>query len=242
MPTNNEVVIVPSGALIGDVVRFDGTRWQVQNELTRPIKVWALHSTDPDVGSNSMQGDGWGDSGNGTGTFARVDGPWGGIRLTTSASLNNIEYVFTRATFGSTDVHKLTKLSQSPVLFMRAGLVQTATTQVILGAAETLNTSTPDGWYFKYDSSVSANWYAVTRAAGVETSTDTTIAADTSLASFLIVGTTTTVKFYINGTLGATHTTNIDTAVMGLAFQIKTLAAATKSLDAVLVSLRQGMS
>lgn len=71
-----------------------------------------------------------------------------------------------------------------------------------------------DGIYFRrQDGAGVGNWFAVTRAGGVETATDTTIAGISGYAHFEIeVTSTTQVKFYINGTLRATHTTNIPSA------------------------------
>lgn len=90
-----------------------------------------------------------------------------------------------------------------------------------------------DGIYFKRaDSASGGNWFAKTRSGGVETSTDTTVAAGTTHKRFdIIIETTTSVKFYIDGTLRATHTTNIPTAVLNLTGFIDNLEAAAKILS-----------
>lgn len=70
-----------------------------------------------------------------------------------------------------------------------------------------------DGAFFR--TSNGGNWYAVTVSGGTETATDTGVAASTTYARFRVsvldVSGTLTARFYIDGTLEATHTTNIPT-------------------------------
>jgi len=70
-----------------------------------------------------------------------------------------------------------------------------------------------DGAFFRTQNG--GNWYAVTRAGGAETATDTGVLPNNSYRTFRIlvdnVGGTLTAKFWIDGTLEATHTTNIPT-------------------------------
>lgn len=82
------------------------------------------------------------------------------------------------------------------------------------------------GAYFRYNDSVNAGrWQAVTRQGGVETATDTGVAADLlfSIFEIRVNSDATSVGFYINGTLVATHATNIPNGVsdyVGLNFKI----------------------
>lgn len=57
----------------------------------------------------------------------------------------------------------------------------------------------------------SANWKVHTYSGGVGTTTDTGVAQDGNYHIFKIVGSTGNVKFYIDDTLEATHTTNVPT-------------------------------
>ena len=68
-----------------------------------------------------------------------------------------------------------------------------------------------DGAYFRYDRLTSVNWIAVTEAGGIQTTTDTGIAVTTDVTHFKIVfnDDNTSITFYINDALCATHTTNI---------------------------------
>lgn len=87
------------------------------------------------------------------------------------------------------------------------------------------------GLYFeKLDADT--NWFAVTRNAGVQTRTDTTIAVNTSFNTFTIsiIGAGTSVIFNINGTL-VTNTTNIFPGLTSPCAQIVNSAAAAKTFD-----------
>lgn len=82
-----------------------------------------------------------------------------------------------------------------------------------IGIADT-HTIPADGVYFWYDRGTDgANWQVITKAAGATTKTDTGIAVTTDFANlrFVINTAGTSVAFYIDGSLVATHTTNIPT-------------------------------
>jgi len=83
-----------------------------------------------------------------------------------------------------------------------------------LGFLDSISGEPTDGCYFRYTHGTnSGKWEAVTRAAGVETATDTGIAASTNWVCFEIEvnAAGTSVVFYINGSVVATNTTNIPT-------------------------------
>jgi len=68
-----------------------------------------------------------------------------------------------------------------------------------------------DGAYFREIDG--GNWFAVTRSNTTETATDTGTASGATFVRLRVlvedVGGTLTAKFYVNGTLAATHTTNV---------------------------------
>jgi hypothetical protein len=90
-------------------------------------------------------------------------------------------------------------------------------TYTVRAGLETNNfNSVNDGVFFRYTHSVnSGNWICVTRRSGVETVTNTSTAPTTaSYTKFqiLINSAGTSVSFLINGSVVATHTTNIPTS------------------------------
>jgi len=96
------------------------------------------------------------------------------------------------------------------------------------------DTSPGEGIYFFHDEN-SANWFAVTNAAGT-TSTDTTIAVAANQFYTLeieIDADATGVQFFIDGVLVATHTANIPTAqTTALTFSmIKSVGTTARNLD-----------
>ena len=69
--------------------------------------------------------------------------------------------------------------------------------------------------YFRYDRLTSANWLAISESGSTETSTDTGIAVSAGTEvdlQFVINSDATSVGYYIDDVLVATHTTNIPTA------------------------------
>lgn len=76
---------------------------------------------------------------------------------------------------------------------------------------QNVGTEPTDGIYFR--TLANGNWYAVTRSASTETATDCAVTpAAASWRTLKIVSTGTSVTFYINSVLVATHTTNIPLA------------------------------
>jgi hypothetical protein len=92
------------------------------------------------------------------------------------------------------------------------------------------NLSDGDGAFFTYDeggtangTAASPNWQCITTSGTVRTLTTTTTAVTTAWNKLRIEGNAagTSVAFYINGTLVATHTTNIPTATSTRYFMVK---------------------
>lgn len=99
------------------------------------------------------------------------------------------------------------------------------------GAMISVATNPPtNGIYFERLGS-DTNWFAVTRSGGVETRTDLGISASANFIRLFYNRDATSVKFYVDGTLLATHTSNIPTVAFGPATQVVNLAAASKTLD-----------
>lgn len=85
---------------------------------------------------------------------------------------------------------------------------------------------------FRYSTSAGdANWKCITSGNVAVTTTDSGVVADANWHWFTIVKSSSDVKFYIDGTLVATHTTNIPGADIVRASAVqRTLANATKSI------------
>jgi hypothetical protein len=89
-----------------------------------------------------------------------------------------------------------------------------------------------DGVYFRYDRLTNINWLAISESGNTETATDTLIPVAEDVAIDLQVVSNvdaTSIKYYINDALVATHTTNIPTAAnMQIAFSIIKSAGTTE--------------
>lgn len=127
-------------------------------------------------------------------------------RRTVASQLNGILATTAKFRFGAR--HALNQLS-----------TVTDTFTVYLGFLNGTASGDPtDGCFFRYTNGVNGGrWQAVTRRDATETATDTGISADTlySIFEIEISENGSNVYFYINGTLVATNTTNIITAVIG---------------------------
>lgn len=89
-----------------------------------------------------------------------------------------------------------------------------------------------DSAIFTFDPAVNANIQCITRASSVSTTTTTGVAGATSWKKYTIWReSSTSVKFYINNTLVATHTTNIPSILMFLGVYLKTNAASARILQ-----------
>lgn len=94
-----------------------------------------------------------------------------------------------------------------------------------------INNDPASGIYFRAVGT--GNWYAVTRAINIETSTNCGIAQSTSYKQFKITSnsTGTSISFYIDGVLVATHTTNIPTDQLFPQYQIESTTLNNYGLD-----------
>lgn len=122
------------------------------------------------------------------------------------------------ATGFGTSFLAVTAAADDPTLAIAGGL-SGAFAGTFLGLSGALfeSTNPADGIYFRRTGST---WKAITRAGGSETETDTGVSAsDTTRRTFRIAvsGGGASVDFYIDGTLEATHSTNIPSAELGIA-------------------------
>lgn len=95
-----------------------------------------------------------------------------------------------------------------------------------------------DGIYFRYDRLTSVNWLAISESGGTETSTDTGVAVAAGIETdlqFVINSDMTSIGYYIDDVLVATHTTNIPTASnMAISWNIIKSAGTTERKGFVL--------
>lgn len=106
-----------------------------------------------------------------------------------------------------------------------------ANTTVRIGAQNSTALSPPDhGIYFeKLDGDT--NWFCITRAATVETRTDSTIAVNTSFNTFAYNRNSSGVAFFINNVQVCSHTATIPTSALSPDAMIVNSTVAAKTFD-----------
>jgi len=92
------------------------------------------------------------------------------------------------------------------------------------------NNSSNDYIALAYDSALSSNWLLQTKGNSVLTSTDTTIAADTSWHEFKIIGSSTLVNLFIDNVPIITNITNLTTKVIAPFCRSTSTTMSTKSI------------
>lgn len=103
-------------------------------------------------------------------------------------------------------------------------------TTLRVGASSSCTGTPSTGIYFE-KLTTDTNWFAVTRNAGSETRTDSSIAVSAVFRTFKIEHTASSVRFLIDGVVVATHTANIPaTGITGCAHIINATANA-KTID-----------
>ena len=118
----------------------------------------------------------------------------------------------------------------------------TSNKRQLVGMVNTIdiNDNPPLGIYFQATNT--GNWLAITKNSST-TTTDTGIAQSTSFKrmEFLLNASGTSIGFYIDGTLVATHTTNIPSTGITPIFHIKNTASGSKRLDVDYVYVRASL-
>lgn len=113
-----------------------------------------------------------------------------------------------------------------------------ANTTVHVGIQDSVTSVTPTNGCYVQKLDADTNWFAVSRAAGTQTRTDTGVACSTAFVTVRIVRTASTqVNYFINGVLVASHVTNIHAATCNTVVAIKNSAAADKTLSVGFFSL-----
>lgn len=98
------------------------------------------------------------------------------------------------------------RLEDIPILYTQSKFPDLTNMSCLIG----FKVSATEYIWFSYDSSIDANWHAITRNGGAITNTDTAIPASSSRQQLRIEYISATdVKFYIGDALVATHTTNV---------------------------------
>lgn len=170
---------------------------------------------------------GMGSAGGTTSIIASEANRPGIVRRDTSAVINTITtlvlYPGSSALMTSSLPHSITWVERLNT--------NDANTELRIGLAASTGAAPPnDGEYFE-KLAADTNYFCVTRAASVETRTDSTIAVNTSFNTFVVTRGVGVVTFQINGVAVCSHTTNL-TAVLANPFtQIQNTAAASKTHD-----------
>lgn len=154
----------------------------------------------------------------------------GTVRITTNATSNSDIKLCQRSTGNTSTVGLKGNIPNLRYLSGVSSVSAADSSKLqVIGYVENMDTPGA-GMYFR--ATDTGNWYAVTNG-GSETATDTGVAQATAFKRFEIrtnsTGTSTT--FYIDGTLVATHTTNLPSTALKAVFYIKTTASGTKSMD-----------
>lgn len=186
------------------------------------------------AGSTGLIGElGWNVNGGAIDPCAGIVGDPGCFALSTTTSSGNVSTIYTQ---GSASIFA----AGSWDVTWRLQLVQVdANTTFHVGMQDSVTTVTPtNGSYFQR-LDTDTNLFCVTRAAGVETRTDSGVAASTNNIWVRQVRThSALVQFYINDVLVCSHTTNIHSANTNTVLAIKTSAAAAKTINARFFSLK----
>lgn len=151
----------------------------------------------------------------------------GVIRRDTSAVINTATTMPLYASSSAIDP----SLSHSVFWIARVN-TNDANTQLKIGSQNSAFSLAPgEGIYFeKLDPDT--NWFCVTRAGGVQTRTDSTVAVSTNFDTFFYQRNSSGVTFKINNAdVCGTHTTNIPTAFINPSVSIQNSAAAAKTVD-----------
>lgn len=107
-----------------------------------------------------------------------------------------------------------------------------ANTTIRFGASNPVQNNPPTHGIYIEKLDADTNWFCVTRAGGVQTRTDSTVAVDTSYHTFTYTRTSSGVVFSIDNTsVCGTHTTNIPTTFIDPVVYIINSAGASKTVN-----------
>lgn len=113
----------------------------------------------------------------------------------------------------------------------RIRLNSTSDVKIFVGKIQSHTVLDDQGYYFKFDSTASPNWIAVSRDSNGVTSTVSEIPATTDFVRLMINNDGATTTYSINGTPVATHTTNRPAGNLHAVIQISPTTTTAKSFD-----------
>ena len=119
---------------------------------------------------------------------------------------------------------------------VRVGLPQATASQGIYGNPPT------NGVYFER-LLTDSTWYAVTRAGGTQTRTNTSVTFDTNWKNLTFTVSGSTITFYINGSIVASNSTNVPTtSILSAGVQMITTTTTQRALNLDLIAVQGSVS
>lgn len=172
-----------------------------------------------DFSGLSVAGRAWEIYNSGGGSYSYPSDNIGGTVLLTANANNYIWFRQSEATGGLT-------LARKPFLLWRGKLGSLTS---IRGGWGAVNATTDEIEWF-YDASLGANWRIKTRAANVDSITDTGIAADTNFHEFRIDADSTVVVFSLDGVPVGRITANLPTVILGPCVRVTSQTGSTRTV------------
>lgn len=164
---------------------------------------------------------------------SRIIGPAAAAVATWDSTLKKVYYL-TASTSGTQEVIVVRETDFTIQLLPRclwlvAHNALTVNDTLWCGYGSSMSGGNPtDGCFFRAVGN--ANWFAVNRAGGVETATDTGIAASTTIRGFEVIPTSTTsVTYYIDGVLKATVSTNAPATTTLMRFRLASTVSSSST-------------
>ena len=184
--------------MTNQVLKYNGTKYVPDYIFDEEANVGFIDDFLGSTLSNTWMVDTAGEGAN----VSHIDGIGGQIEITSGTTTNDFAYITTG--------RKMTDLSSNMTLTMR---VKSNSTNTKINCGVRLDAD--NAIEFEYNATTVGNWTAKTVLGGVATTTDCGVTMnDSNWYNLRIVTTAVSVKFYINGTLVATHTTNLYTGLM----------------------------
>lgn len=189
-----------------------------------------LEQQDDFMGGNTVSGNigvlGWSSAGTLTAALSSTANRPGVIQLDTTA----VSPTQARINFGQNSV-VFDPATPHSVLWVLQLNTNDANTTIRFGASNPVQNNPPTHGIYIEKLDADTNWFCVTRAGGVQTRTDSTVAVDTNFHTFTYTRTSSGVVFSIDSTsVCGTHTTNIPTTFIDPVVFIINSAAASKTV------------
>lgn len=178
------------------------------------------------VGGGDVGALGFSITGGSTSTITSENNRMGLIRRDTSAVINTYTSVSLQSNsslFDPTLPHRL-------VWIVRIN-VNDANVSAKIGAQVSAFAITPGAGIYFEKLGTDTNWFCVTRSGGVETRTNSGVAADTLFNTFSYTVATSSVVFKINDIVVASHSSNMPSSFVDPTVAVQNLSAASKTFD-----------